>query len=58
MHYLPHDHTHPHEHDEPAGPGAFHQRHAPLARDYRARAYTVGIGGPVRSGKTALLLAL
>ena len=27
-------------------------------RDYRARAYTIGIGGPVGSGKTALLLAL
>jgi urease accessory protein len=40
------------------GPGAYHQRHAPLRRDYRARAFTVGIGGPVGSGKTALLLAL
>ena len=28
------------------------------ARDYGARAFTVGIGGPVGSGKTALLLAL
>jgi urease accessory protein len=27
-------------------------------RDYRARAFTVGVGGPVGSGKTALLLAL
>jgi urease accessory protein len=27
-------------------------------RDYRARSFTVGIGGPVGSGKTALLLAL
>src|SRR6266481_3685966 len=58
MHYLPHDHTHPHEHDEPAGPGVFQERRAPLARDYRARAFTIGIGGPVGSGKTALLLAL
>ena len=31
---------------------------APLARDFHARAFTVGIGGPVGSGKTALLLAL
>ena len=58
MHYLPHDHTHPHEHDDPDGPGAFEHRHPPLARDFRARAFTVGIGGPVGSGKTALLLAL
>jgi len=36
----------------------FEQRHAPLRRDYRERAYTIGIGGPVGSGKTALLLAL
>jgi len=58
MHYLPHDHPHPHAHDEPEGPGAFAGRQEPLARDYRTRAYTVGIGGPVGSGKTALLLAL
>ena len=58
MHYMPHPHTHPHQHDEPDGPGLFHDRRPPLARDYRARAYTVGIGGPVGSGKTALLLAL
>jgi len=58
MHYLPHDHTHPHTHDDPEGPGAFHERTAPLQRDYRERAYTIGIGGPVGSGKTALLLAL
>jgi urease accessory protein len=58
MHYLPHDHEHPHEHDEPDGPGLFEARRAPIDRDYRARAFTVGIGGPVGSGKTALLLAL
>ena len=58
MHYLPHDHTHPPLHDEDEGPGAFHQRTPPLARDYAARAFTIGIGGPVGSGKTALLLAL
>jgi urease accessory protein len=55
-----HHDPHGHEHDdrEPPGPGAFGDRDAPLARDYRARAFTVGIGGPVGSGKTALLLAL
>jgi urease accessory protein len=58
MHYLPHDHTHLHHHDEPEGPGHFAERPAPLVRDYGSRAYTVGIGGPVGSGKTALLLAL
>ena len=58
MHYLPHDHSHLHDHDEPSGPGSFQDRRAPLARDYRLRAFTIGIGGPVGSGKTALLLAL
>jgi urease accessory protein len=53
MHFLPY----PHDHDRD-GPGSFPERTAPLARDYRARAFTVGIGGPVGSGKTALLLAL
>jgi urease accessory protein len=55
-----HHHPHDHEHDgvEPDGPGAYSERDSPLARDYRARAFTVGIGGPVGSGKTALLLAL
>jgi urease accessory protein len=56
MHYLPGDHPHPH--DEPSGPGAFEHRGRRLARDYSARAFTIGIGGPVGSGKTALLLAL
>ena len=58
MHYLPLDHQHAHHHEEPAGPGHFSERSAPLLRNYRARGYTVGIGGPVGSGKTALLLAL
>jgi urease accessory protein len=55
MHYLPYDHRHPHE---PEGPGAFDRRGAAQVRDYRERAFTIGIGGPVGSGKTALLLAL
>ena len=58
MHFLSHDHEHPHHHDEPAGPGQFQARRAPIDRDYRSRAFTVGVGGPVGSGKTALLLAL
>src|SRR5688572_21879226 len=59
MHYLPHDHHHPHDHSgDPVGPGTFEGRGGALARDYRERAFTIGIGGPVGSGKTALLLAL
>jgi urease accessory protein len=58
MHYLPHDPTHSHEPDETQGRGAYDHRAVRLARDYRERAFTVGIGGPVGSGKTALLLAL
>ena len=57
MHFITHEHEHPHRHED-AGPGAFPGRHRPLPREYRTRAFTVGIGGPVGSGKTALLLAL
>ncbi|MFL5785833.1 MAG: urease accessory protein UreG, partial [Bacteriovoracaceae bacterium] len=39
-------------------PGLFHDRDAPLDRDYSKRSFTVGIGGPVGSGKTALMLSL
>jgi urease accessory protein len=49
-----HDIARTHDHH----PGLFHERDAPLGRDYTARSFTVGIGGPVGSGKTALLLAL
>jgi urease accessory protein len=46
-------------HDHGLGPGSFHDRGAPLTRgDLRRRAFTVGVGGPVGSGKTALVLAL
>jgi urease accessory protein len=48
----------PHEHDDPTHPGVYSQRAKPRRRDYHARSFTVGIGGPVGSGKTALLLAL
>ena len=49
-----------HDHDQRRwlSPGQFHDRDAPLNRDYTKRAFTVGISGPVGSGKTALLLAL
>jgi urease accessory protein len=55
VHYDP---RHPHDHPHEAGPGTFDARSAPRSRDFGARAFTVGIGGPVGSGKTALLLAL
>ncbi len=55
-----HDHDHPHEHSHEhwASPGRFRDREPAQRRDYRQRAFTVGIGGPVGSGKTALLLQL
>jgi urease accessory protein len=53
-----HSHDHPHIHPEFHGPGHFHERERPLGRDFSHRAFTVGVGGPVGSGKTALMLAL
>jgi urease accessory protein len=54
-----HHPEHPHVHDgDPTTAGSFSQRPSPKLRDYGARSFTVGIGGPVGSGKTALLLAL
>lgn len=65
-----HDHDHPHGHDHLhddhghshehlAHPGLFHERAQRLGeRNYARRAFTVGIGGPVGSGKTALCLEL
>jgi urease accessory protein len=53
-HHGPHGHQHEHlEH-----PGHFDDRDQPLTRDFRERAFTVGVGGPVGSGKTALMLQL
>jgi urease accessory protein len=49
---------HGHTHDHLDHPGQYHLRDTPLRRDYRQRAFTVGIGGPVGSGKTALMLQL
>ncbi|KAK1929936.1 Urease accessory protein G [Phytophthora citrophthora] len=51
------EHGHTHEHMDHAG--VFHERDAAKSgRDWTQRAFTVGIGGPVGSGKTALMLAL
>lgn len=52
------DPGHGHTHESWLHPGLFHERDKPLNRDYQQRAFTIGIGGPVGSGKTALLLAL
>lgn len=58
-----HDHdfaNHGHTHEEMDHPGSFLGRDLPLLdrRDFTQRAFTIGIGGPVGSGKTALVLAL
>lgn len=54
-----HDHDHGHTHEKLEHPGHFHERPSRLAsRDFEERAFTIGIGGPVGSGKTALMLAL
>ncbi len=53
-----HAHDHPHTHEHHTHPGRFAERDAMQARDFAARAFTIGIGGPVGSGKTALVLAL
>src|SRR6478736_1358889 len=48
-----------HSHDEWDHPGYFAQRERTrLDRDLSQRAFTVGVGGPVGSGKTALMLQL
>lgn len=59
-HHPDHEHgpDHAHAQDLLAGPGHFHDREEPLQRDFAQRAFTVGVGGPVGSGKTALMLAL
>jgi urease accessory protein len=57
MNLLLHFHSHDgNGHVE--NPGHFHERELPLRRDFKKRAFTVGIGGPVGSGKTALTLQL
>lgn len=57
-----HDHGgmggHGHTHEQLEHPGHYHAREQPLRRDFAERAFTVGIGGPVGSGKTALMLQL
>ncbi|MDI1428032.1 urease accessory protein UreG [Polyangium sorediatum] len=57
-HSHEHGHDHGHTHEQMEHPGRFEERARPLARAFDERAFTVGIGGPVGSGKTALVLAL
>jgi urease accessory protein len=49
---------HHHDHERWNGPGLFRSRSPRLPRSFDRRAFTIGIGGPVGSGKTALVLAL
>ncbi|KAI8582832.1 hypothetical protein K450DRAFT_225020 [Umbelopsis ramanniana AG] len=70
-HSHSHDHSHGHSHDHSVNehghtheqldhPGVYDERESTVydQRDWSERAFTVGIGGPVGSGKTALMLAL
>ncbi|CAI9087951.1 OLC1v1022159C1 [Oldenlandia corymbosa var. corymbosa] len=57
--YHSHDGLAPHSHEPIYSPGYFSRRARPLTnRDFSERAFTIGIGGPVGTGKTALMLAL
>lgn len=61
MKLLRHFHSHDgsgRPQDPAEHPGHFHEREQPLDRDFAQRAFTVGVGGPVGSGKTALMLQL
>lgn len=65
-HQAGHSHSHGHipehghTHEQMDHAGKYSERDLPdyHGRDWTERAFTVGIGGPVGSGKTALLLAL
>ena len=47
--------NHDHEHEDWDHPGKFEERESLVSgRDFSKRAFTVGIGGPVGSGKTAI----
>ena len=61
MNHTHHPHHHgagAHTHEVLEHPGHFHERDQPLQRDFSRRAFTVGVSGPVGSGKTALMLQL
>lgn len=70
--FVARDHAHAHAHDHGSGPSGHGHTHehwdnageyrlrelARPDRDYSRRSFTIGIGGPVGSGKTALTKAL
>ena len=59
MHTHSHDNENGHGHTHPDDPGSFAAREEMASgRDLQSRAFTAGIGGPVGSGKTALVKAL
>lgn len=58
MKLLFHFHADGTGHSHADSPGHFRDRELPLNRDFGRRAFTVGVGGPVGSGKTALMLQL
>lgn len=54
-----HDHHHGHSHSPFESPGKFALRESVAAsRDFSQRAFTIGVGGPVGTGKTALVRLL
>jgi len=68
LHDLDHSGGHSHDHSQEDGhthehldnPGKYAERELPnyYSRNFEERGFTIGIGGPVGSGKTALTLAL
>ena len=49
--YHSHDGLAPHSHEPIYSPGFFNRRAPPLVtRDFKERAFTIGIGGPVGTG--------
>lgn len=59
MHNHHHHHDHDHSHEPFDSPGDFSLRESVLCgRDFSQRAFTVGVGGPVGTGKTALVRVL
>ncbi len=58
-HTHDHAHSHGHSHEKLEHAGRYNERPGVMEnRDFSERAFTVGIGGPVGSGKTALTLEL
>ena len=54
-----HDHHHGHAHSPFESPGKFALRESvATSRDFSQRAFTIGVGGPVGTGKTALVRLL